>query len=220
MLPVRPATFSLNTDNAETARDILTFSFANKLSHIGSCLTAAPIINEIFDQKAAGEKFILSCGHAGVALYIILQRRFGINAQELFDTHGVHPSKDLEHRLVCSSGSLGCGLPVAVGHALARPAENVYVLLSDGECAEGSVWEALAFVETHKVNNLHVYVNMNGFGAYDAIDPQYLAARLRAFLPRINIRFTDANMDCAPGLLAHYYVLKEDDMRRLQESER
>lgn len=211
---------SVNPADAETAREILEFSFANKLSHVGSCLTAAPIINEIFDQKAANEKFILSSGHAGVALYVILQRRFGISAQALYDAHGVHPNKDLKHQLTCSSGSLGCGLPIAVGHALACPKENVYVLLSDGECAEGSVWEALAFVETHKVHNLHVYVNINGLGAYDSIDPQYLAARLRAFLPRINIRFTDANLDCAPGLLAHYYVLKEDDMRRLDAPER
>ena len=193
------------------------FAWKNKLSHLGSCLTAAPIINEIFDRKAADEKFILSSGHAGVALYIILEQRFGLDAQAMFDAHGVHPSKDLPNQLWCSSGSLGCGLPIAVGHALADRSKGVYVLISDGECAEGSIWEALAFARNAKLDNLHVYANINGMSAYDAVDIPYLVQRLTAFLPSVNVRITsDVTLPFAPGLQAHYYQLKEQDIAALR----
>jgi len=65
------------------------------------------------------------------------------------------------------------------------PNKNVWCLLSDGECAEGSIWESLRFIQEQKIDNLQVYVNINGMGAYDMIDANYLETRLRAFLPRI-----------------------------------
>ena len=80
------------------------FAWKNKLSHLGSCPTAAPIINEIFDRKAAEEKFILSTGHAGVALYTILEQRFGLDAQAMFDTHRLRAPKDLPNHVWCSMG--------------------------------------------------------------------------------------------------------------------
>jgi len=85
-------------------------------------------------------------------------------------------------------------------------------MISDGECAEGSIWEALRFIHEQQITNLNVYVNINGMGAYDMIDRDYLETRLRAFLPRINIRHSDpTEFEFAQGLLTHYYVLKPED---------
>jgi transketolase len=197
-------------------RRIIDITYAEKLSHLSSCLSAWPIIHEIYDRKADDEVFILSNGHAGLALYCELEHRYGIDPVMLLHKHGIHPGKDLENRLYCSTGSLGSGLPIAVGHALADRNRDVYCMISDGEAAEGSIWEALRFIHDQKLTNLHVYVNINGMTAYDYIDNEYLINRLRAFLPDINIRVSEPpEWDFAKGLLTHYYVLKPEDYQKL-----
>ena len=65
---------------------------------------------------------------------------------------------------------------------------KVYVLISDGESAEGSVWEALRFIKESNLSNIEVYVNVNGYAAYDKVDVKYLVDRLESFLPEINIQ--------------------------------
>jgi transketolase len=130
----------------------------------------------------------------------------------LLHKHGIHPGKDLENKLYCSTGSLGSGLPIAVGHALADRTKNVYCMISDGECAEGSIWESLRFIHTAKLDNLHVYANINGMSAYEYLDVPYLIERLKTFLPSINLRVSEpAEFSFAKGLLTHYYVMKGGD---------
>src|SRR5258708_9487054 len=124
-------------------RRVLEISFKHKLSHLGSCLTALPIIVEIYEERKENEPFILSSGHAGLGLYVVLEHFEGHDAEMLFNLHGVHPNRDLEHGIYCSTGSLGQGLPIAVGMALADRNKNVYCLISDGECSEGSIHEAI-----------------------------------------------------------------------------
>jgi transketolase len=134
----------------------------------------------------------------------------------LLHKHGIHPGKDPENRLFCSTGSLGSGLPIAVGHALADRNKNVYCMISDGEAAEGSIWESLRFIHTAKLTNLHVYANINGMSAYEYIDVDYLIKRLVAFLPRIHIRVSDpTKLPFVSGLLSHYYVIKPEDYQSL-----
>ena len=199
-----------------TERRIIEITYQEKLSHLSSCLSAWPIIHEIYDQKKEDEIFILSNGHAGLALYCELEARYGIDPVMLLHKHGIHPSKDLENKLYCSTGSLGSGLPIAVGHALANRDKNVYCMISDGECAEGSIWEALRFIHTAKLTNLHVYVNINGMSAYDYLDPTYLVYRLKSFLPNIYIRESKpTEFNFAKGLLTHYYILKPEDYESL-----
>lgn len=193
-------------------RRLVDITYQERLSHLSSTLSALPIIEEIYAEREDDEVFILSNGHAGLALYVVLEKYYGVDPVELLHKHGIHPGRDLANHLYCSTGSLGSGLPIAVGHALATPDKDVYCLISDGECAEGSIWEALRFINDHPVNNLHVYVNINGMGAYDMIDTVNLTHRLRAFLPRINIRFSDPpQWAFAKELLTHYYVLKPED---------
>lgn len=195
---------------------LIDISYNEKLSHLSSCLSALPIIWDIYEKKEDDEIFILSNGHAGLALYCILEEKYGIDPITLLHKHGIHPGKDVENHLYCSTGSLGSGLPIAVGHALSDKTKNVWCLISDGECAEGSIWESLAFVYKYDVSNLKIYVNINGMGAYDYIDSENLINRLVSFLPSINIvKSAPTEFKFASGLLTHYYILKEEDYNSL-----
>jgi transketolase len=198
-------------------RRIIDITYQERLSHLSSTLSAAPILEEIYNIRKPDEVFVLSNGHAGLALYCVLEQRFTtVNAVELLHRHGIHPSRDIDHHLYCSTGSLGSGLPIAVGHALATPDKKVYCMISDGECAEGSIWESLRFAYEHKIDNLEIYANINGLGAYDAINVDYLVSRLQSFLPRINIRISKPlKWSFAQDLLTHYYVLKEQDYQEI-----
>ena len=156
-------------NNKDLKRRIIEISYPRKLSHLGSCLTAVDIIDEIFKIKKPEEKFVLSVGHAGLALYVVLEKYLGLNAEKIFEHHGVHPDRCSKCHIDCSTGSLGNGLPIAVGMALADRNKNVYCLISDGECSEGSIWEALRIASEQNLNNLKVYCNFNGWGAYKSI---------------------------------------------------
>jgi transketolase len=198
------------------ARRVIDITYSEKLSHLSSTLSALPILEEIYDKKADDEVFILSNGHAGLALYVMLEQKYGVNPISLLHKHGIHPGRDLENYLHCSTGSLGSGLPIAIGHALATPNKKVYCMISDGECAEGSIWESLRYINDAKVDNLEVFVNINGLGAYDPINEGQLVARLSVFLPRIQMRVTGPlSWPFAQGLLTHYYVLKQEDYEYL-----
>ena len=195
---------------------LIDITYQEKLSHLSSCLSALPIIEEIYTLKKEDDIFILSNGHSGLALYCVLEAKYGINPIELLHKHGIHPGKDVANKLYCSTGSLGSGLPIAVGHALANRLRSVWCLISDGECAEGSIWESLAFIYKHRLDNLQVYVNINGMGAYDYIDTDNLKNRLKSFLPNINIRESSVpDYGFAKGLLSHYYVLKPEDYDKI-----
>lgn len=191
---------------------ILEIAYKNKLSHLGSYLSSVEIIDEIYSKKKKNDIFILSSGHAALALYAILEKYEGKNAEELFQKHGGHPHRDEKDGLYCSTGSLGTGITVAVGRAIANPKRKVYVLISDGECAEGSIWESLRFIKEHPVNNIEVHVNINGYAAYDKVDPEYLSNRLKSFLPNINLHYTTVNQTpFLKGINAHYHVMSKED---------
>ena len=193
---------------------ILEIAYKHKLSHLGSYLSASDIIDEIYENKDPDDIFILSSGHAALALYAALEKYEGKNAEELFLKHGGHPHRDEENGIYCSTGSLGLGITVAVGRALANKNRKVHVLISDGESAEGSVWESLRFIKESNLSNIEVYVNINGYAAYDKVDIKYLVDRLKVFLPTINIRYTSVNQySFLRGLNAHYHVMSEQDYK-------
>lgn len=197
---------------------IIDISYNNNIGHLSSNLNAVNIIDEIYSKKEKDEVFILSSGHAALALYVVMEKYENKDANYLFDTYGVHPHRSILDNIHCSTGSLGMGLTVAVGYALANKNKNVYCLISDGESGEGSIWEALRFIYEARLDNLKVYANVNGMIAYDFIDKAYLTTRLKAFLPDINIRYTSPpDWPFAKGILTHYYVLKQGDYKLLCE---
>jgi transketolase len=193
---------------------ILEIAYKHKLSHLGSYLSAVDIIDEIYKSKNKEDIFILSSGHAALALYVVLEKYEDKNAEELFLKHGGHPHRDEDDGIYCSTGSLGLGITVAVGRALANKNKKVYVLISDGESAEGSVWESLRFIQENNLSNIEIYVNVNGYAAYDKVDTKYLVDRLKAFLPSINIKYTNVNQyPFLRGLNAHYHIMSEEDYK-------
>lgn len=205
--------------NMDLKRRILEISFINKLSHIGSCLSAVDIIDEIYSVKKQDEQFVLSAGHAGLALYTVIEKYQGKDAEQIFFHHGVHPDRCQDCRIDCSTGSLGQGLPIAVGMALSDRLKMVYCLISDGECSEGSVWEALQAASDQRLTNLCIYVNINGWGAYREITQGSLIDRLELFTGlNLNIRRTTVEqLPFLRGQDAHYYVMKEEDYQQAKE---
>ena len=205
--------------NKDLKKRIIDISYDKKLSHLGSCLTAVDILDEIYSTKKPEEKAILSSGHAGLALYVVLEKYLGLNAEKIFDHHGVHPDRCEECHIDCSSGSLGNGLPIAVGMALANKDKDVYCLISDGECMEGSIWEALRIRAENKLDNLKVYVNYNGWGAYQEIEQYWLITRLRAFGVNLDdiIQTNVKEFPFLKGQQGHYKAMDDKDYEQAKK---
>lgn len=218
---------------------ILEISYKEKLSHLGSVLTALDIIDAVYQVKKKNEKFILSNGHAALAWYVVLEKQGGENAEKVFAHHGVHPDRCNACHLDYSTGSLGHGFPAAVGMALANRDKDVYCLISDGESAEGAIWEALRIGSEQNLTNLRLVINANGWGAYGEIDLPILEARINAFgwaIIKVNGHdkeglkealtikplaptaiFAQTNVEQYPflkGQGAHYYTMKPEDYER------
>lgn len=167
------------------------------LSHIGSAVSAVTTIDSIYHVKKENP-FILSNGHAGLALYVVLEKHYGLNAEELFLKNGVHPKRS--DYIFASTGSLGCGLPLAVGYALAG--NLTYVCMSDGELYEGSMWEAFEIISKKNLTNLKMCLIFNGYSAYDETNLDAIVNKLRAF--GMGVIIVDNNMqEIIPALELH-----------------
>lgn len=184
---------------------ILEISKKHSLSHLGSCLTAVNIIDGIYHTKKDDEPFILSCGHAGLALYVVLEKYYGFDAEALYLKHGTHPNRDLADRIYCSTGSLGQGITVALGMAMADRSKNVYCLISDGEAFEGTIWEVGNVISRYNVSNLKLFCNWNGWAAYDYVGCNTMD-KLKQVIPVQVIRTNVSDYNLS-GLSAHYVKL-------------
>lgn len=150
--------------------------------HIGSALSAVDILAVLYadvlkhdsskPQSEDRDIFVLSKGHAYVGYYAALAKagfftNEDIKAQFMTDNGWlpVHPVKYLEKGIEFSGGSLGTGMPFSVGKAyalkLAGKPNKVYTLVGDGECDEGSIWEAFMSAAHHRLDNLTVVVDYN-----------------------------------------------------------
>jgi transketolase len=201
--------------NLHLKNRIIEIACSNKLSHLSSCLTSVDIIDEIYRLKKQDEKFILSAGHAGLSQYVVIEKYYGINAEKILEHHGIHPGLCKECFLDCSTGSLGHGLGIALGMAISDKTKNVYCLVSDGECSEGSIYETLNFIDKYNIVNLKVYFNLNGFGAYSAIDTAKLQFKLYSLHTSTNMNFRYTNVSefkfLKGDLSDHYKILTEDE---------
>ena len=194
-------------------RRLLDICYENKLHHLGSYFSCLHIINDIYKNKKTDDIFILSNGHAVVALYVILEEYYGLDAQELLDKYGEHPKRNELDRIHCSTGSLGMGICVAVGRAVGNPNRHVHVMISDGESNEGSVWEALRYINDSGMSNITVHVNANGWAAYDPVDLTMLENRVRAFCPDAKFHKTTVEHFGLKGLHAHYTNFTEEQYK-------
>jgi len=175
-----------------------------RASHIGSALSIADIVAVLYGDvlnvaprqptMPDRDRFILSKGHACVAVYAALAER-GFFPRDWLSTYGEATSPLLNHishtvpGVEFSTGSLGHGLPFGVGKALALRARSVsgrvFVLMSDGEMDEGSNWEAMLFAAHHRLDRVVAILDYNKIQSLDtvsntlALEP--LSDKLRAF---------------------------------------
>ncbi len=188
-------------------RRIVEYSHKTKTPHLGSCLSCVDILAALYfdvlsvDPDAPSDphrdRFVLSKGHAAPAIFQTLALRGYFPYQDLIESDhsgggifGEHPPApgDLPG-IEAATGSLGHGLPMGVGMALAGRIQGrdykVFALLSDGECNEGSIWEAAMFAGGQRLDNLVAIVDFNKLQATGrsqevmALDP--LADKWRAF---------------------------------------
>lgn len=165
----------------EIRKEILKMKFTSQSPHIGSALSCVDILTvlyfkimNIYPKKPQAEnrdRFILSKGHAASALYATLSQA-GFFSKKILNTYckdgsklAGHATKDCIPGIEASTGSLGHGLSIGAGMALAGKRDNkkyrVFVLISDGECDEGSTWEGILFANHHRLDNLVVVIDYN-----------------------------------------------------------
>ncbi len=171
-------------------------------SHVGSALSCVDILVALFfeimksKQKCGnGDRFILSKGHAVSALYATLAKS-GFYSERLLEEYCVdggrlpgHAKANCVAGIEVSTGSLGHGLSIGLGMALAARHDKydyrIFVLLSDGECDEGSIWEAALFASHHKLDNVVGIVDYNKLQAFgrtnEVLNLEPLADKWRAF---------------------------------------
>ena len=155
----------------ELRKLIVGAAYNAKHGHIPSALSIVEIISAFDSIKEEKDEFILSKGHGCLAYYAYLAKKGIITVEELnaFGKSGSklggHPDRNKVKGVYASTGSLGQGFPIAVGVALARKIKKqsgkVFCLLGDGECNEGSIWEALMIAVNLKLDNLVCIVDSN-----------------------------------------------------------
>ncbi|MCF0147447.1 MAG: transketolase [Clostridium sp.] len=163
-------------------KDIISMLTESRSGHPGGSLSAADILTTLYfgemniDPKNPKDdnrdRFVLSKGHAAPVLYSVLARRGYFPVEELNTLRKInsrlqgHPSMKCLPGVDMSTGSLGQGISVSVGMALAGKIDNknyrVYTLLGDGELEEGQVWEAAMSAAHYKLGNLTAFVDFNG----------------------------------------------------------
>ncbi len=181
----------------------LTYRAGKNNAHIGGSLSAVEILTTLYKAFIKREssdlinrdRMIVSKAHASLTQYCILEKMGLLTREEMytFEQNGssftAHAKKNIEKGLEFSGGSLGLGISFAVGVAYACKIKNlsshVYVLLGDGECNEGIVWEALLFAKHHKLNNLTAILDLNhlqedGF-IEEILDTDSFVDKFRAF---------------------------------------
>jgi len=188
---------ALRRDALAVRRKLLSMHFEAHSGHIGSGLSCVEILvyaHRIW--KKPEDRFILSKGHAASALYAVFNH-VGLLSDADLGTYykdstllPAHPAAGALEEVPAATGSLGHGLPIAAGLAFAhrkirKSSSRALALLSDGECDEGSVWEAALFASHHQLDNLTAIVDVNGLqgfgGTRDVLNLEPLAAKWRAF---------------------------------------
>ena len=175
----------------ELRKDIFLTGFKGGMAHIASCYSCLEILYTLYirgilryDRKDAKwkdrDRFILSKGHAGLALYGIMVKA-GLMDEDEYHSYlkpgshiGGEPCMRDSKWVEATTGSLGHGLSMAVGMAMALKADQsparVYVLLGDGECEEGTVWEAAISAAAFRLDNLTVILDCNKLQKMDLVE--------------------------------------------------
>lgn len=148
-------------ETKELIKRMVEIAWENNNPFLPSALSALPIIQEVysnFDPK--NDVFILSKGHAVLALYAILEQ-YGFKP----NIKPTQCTRDIKNGIYCSTGSLGHGLPIAFGIAFAKKLKQesgiVYCLMGDGEMLEGTFWETINLIAEFDIENIKILVDYN-----------------------------------------------------------
>lgn len=202
----KPRESDLEAIAVELRRRLVATSAEAKIPHLGSCLSCVEVLVELYWEELRvdprnpkdpyRDRFVMSKGHGAPILFQVLAER-GFFPREDLEFMGQSGSVFHEHPpkpglivgIEAATGSLGHGLPMALGMALAARVQDhpsrVYALLSDGECNEGSIWEAALLAASQKVQSLTAIIDFNKWQATGrsqeilALDP--LGAKWEAF---------------------------------------
>lgn len=166
-------------------------------AHLGGSFSIIEILIALYEKVLQKEdKFILSKAHASFPLCLLLRKK-GLNPHLT-----THLEIDPQNGIHCTTGSLGHGLPIAAGMALARKRigldGKIYVMLGDGECQEGTTWETLLIANRHKLDNLVVIVDYNKIQALDTLE-------FALPLDNLSSKFKAFNWDCEVVLNGHSF---------------
>lgn len=170
--------FDLKELTKKFRKQIVIMHYQSKTCHMASSLSCIDILTILFFKiLKKNDHFILSKGHGVTALYVILAQK-GLIPKKHIENYGKegnplpeHPDSITTKGIEFSTGSLGHGLPVAVGLAYALKKQHkkgrVFILLSDGECEEGTTWESLITAYRLKLDNLIIMIDHNNSQAYE-----------------------------------------------------
>lgn len=213
----------------------LAFKAGSNGSHLGGSLSAVEILNILYHSgfnfnpvDEARDRLILSKGHAALALYCVLESVGIITKEdaETFEQNGTtlfaHAMKNISKGIEFSGGSLSLGISYAVGVALACKSKGIhnriFVLLGDGECDEGLVWEAVMSAVNYHLDNLTFIVDSNGLQSdgfiKDVMDHSPLEKKFEGFgckVVSVNGHsekdmlnsYKEENIDCPLVVVAH-----------------
>ena len=176
-------------DQARTLRQDTFMAFVEHgEAHLGGSFSMIELLIALFEEiMEEDDKFILSKAHAAFPFYLLLKNR-GYKPKI-----STHLELDSDNGIHCTTGSLGHGLPMAIGMSLARSLKNmkgtIYVMISDGECQEGTTWESLLIGSKHKLNNITVLVDYNKIQALTTLNEGLP-------LDDLELKFKAFNWDC------------------------
>ena len=176
-------------------------------AHLGGSFSIIEMLIALYEAVLKqDDKFILSKAHASFPLCLLLKGK-GYDPQLT-----THLEIDPQNGIHCTTGSLGHGLPIGTGMALARNLQSkpgkIYVMMSDGECQEGTTWESLLIGARHKLDNLVVLIDYNKIQALTTLDEALP-------LDNLSAKFKAFNWDCAEVNNGHSF---EELLPVLQES--
>lgn len=153
-------------------------------AHLGGSFSIIEILIYLYEVKLKQkDKFILSKSHASFPLCLILKQKGYKNRLT------THLEIDPKNGIHCTTGSLGHGFPISVGMALARKRQkingNIYVMISDGECQEGTTWESILIASKHNLSNLVLLIDYNKVQALnllkDVLPLDSLSKKIKSF---------------------------------------
>ena len=159
----------LKEDARTLRKKTLELAIESKDGHIASAYSVIELIIYIYEKLLRPQdKFILSKGHGCLSFYNILRSK-GFNPKI-----SGHPDIEVNQGIVCTTGSLGHGLPIGAGMALAKKLKKedgkIFVVIGDGECQEGTTWETLNLARKFNLDNLTVILDHNKLQALDSIE--------------------------------------------------